>query len=367
MAKETVPTQDVDPYELLAIAGSLNSTLDLDFLLQKIGMAAEKLLDSEASSIMLLDDSKKSLYFKVATGVRGSSLKKMTLELGKGIAGWVALNRQPVTVNDVQSDPRFQGAFDKSSGFRTKSLICVPMITRGELVGVAEVLNKRGGKTYSNNDLGLLTSLANLASVAITNTKLIQDQKNFFSHVLELLGVSVEVSRPGMEFHPLFSAQMACAIGKRMGLDNEEYHSLYYAGLLHDIGYMGAKSRRVLAEIGVIGKELGEEQHPLLSVKMLEGIHMLHGALPMIQHHHERFDGTGFPGRLTGENIPLGARILALVEGLEEMRMRSGLKGQKLIEKATQEAQAGSGKRFDPKVVQVFLELVEQGYRLWEM
>lgn len=359
--------KDVDAYELLAIAGSLNSTLDLDYLLQKIGLAAEKLLDCEASSIMLLDDARKFLYFKVATGHKGSALKKMTLPVGKGIAGWVAQNRQPLIVNDTKNDPRFAAMFDKSSGFQTRQLMAVPMITRGELVGVAEVLNRRGDRQFTDSDLGLLFSLANLASVAISNTKLIQDQKNFFSHMLELMSIAIEISKPGMESHPNHCAYLACAVGKRMGVEDHEYRSLYYAGMLHDIGYIGTKNRRILEDAGMIGMAVGEEQHPILSVKMLEGINMFQGALPMIRHHHERFDGAGFPGKLSGLDIPLGARILGLIEALEEIRMAGGLRGDSLRRHAVQEARSGSGTRFDPAVVDAFLQLMEQEERIWEL
>ena len=108
------PEMNVDlALELFSIAGSLNSTLDLDFLLQKIGAAAEQLTESEASSIMLVTDDKKHLFFRVASGEQAKALKTMTLPIGQGIAGWVAQNRQPQTVNDTKSDPRFAGKFDK--------------------------------------------------------------------------------------------------------------------------------------------------------------------------------------------------------------------------------------------------------------
>jgi len=360
-------SKNVDAFELLAIAGSLNSTLDLDYLLQKIGLAGERLLECEASSIMLLDDTKKFLYFKVATGNKGSALKKMTLPIGKGIAGWVAQNKQSLIVNDTKNDPRFAAMFDRTSGFQTRQLMAVPMITRGELVGVAEVLNRKGDKPFSDSDMGLLSSLGNLASVAITNTKLIQDQKNFFSHMLELMSVAIEVAKPGMDSHPNHCAYLACAVGKKMGVEDHEYRSLYYAGLLHDIGYIGIKSRKILEDAGLLGLAAGEEQHVTLSVKMLEGINMFQGALPMIKHHHERFDGTGYPGKLSGESIPLGARILGLIEALEELRITAGLKGNDLRQKAVQEARSGSGARFDPAVAEAFIQLIEQEERIWEL
>lgn len=347
--------------ELFSIAGSLNSTLDLDFLLQKIGAAAEKLLDSEASAIMLLSDDKKNLFFKVASGEQAKALKTMTLPLGQGIAGFVAQNLKPEVVNDTRSDPRFAGKFDKASGFVTRSLLCVPMLFRGELVGVVEVLNKRKGG-YQDDDIGLLASLANLASVAIVNAKIMSEQKNFFSHVMELLNAVIETAKPRMEGHPMRSAKLACALGRAVGIDDYNYRMLYYAGVLHDVGYAGLKNPRLLVEIGV--SEPAEEMHPTFSVKMLQGIKMLEGALPIIQHHHEKFDGTGFPGKLKGADIPLGARILGLVESMEELRMM-GLSGPELYSKAIAEAKAGAASSFDPAVTEAFVELLASPEGVW--
>lgn len=340
--------------DLFSIAGSLNSTLDLDYLLQKIGMAAERLLDSEASAIMLVTDDKKHLFFKVASGEKAKALRTMTLPIGQGIGGWVAQNRKPEVVNDAQSDPRFAGKFDKASGFITKSLLCVPMMFRGELVGVVEVLNKRSG-TYTQDHIGLLSSLASLASVAITNTKIISEQKNFFSHIMELLVGVIETAKSNMDEHPVRAAKLACAIGRVLGIDEYEYRMLYYAGILHDVGYLAFKNRRLLSEMGVMN--VAEELHPVLSAKMLDGIKMIEGAIPMIRHHHEKFDGTGFPGKLKGEDIPLGARILSLVESLEEVYMM-GLRGEQLKETVLKEARSGSGLSFDPKVVDAFVEVM---------
>jgi len=348
--------------ELFSIAGSLNSTPDLDYLLEKIGAAAERLLDSEASSIMLVTDDRKNLYFRVAGGSAGAALKKMTLPIGKGIAGWVAKEGKPEVVNDTTKDPRFAGQFDKKSGFITRSLLAVPMFFRGELVGVAEVLNKRSG-SYTAEHIGLLNALANLASVAITNTKIMQEQKNFFSHVLELMVDMIEISKPRMIGHPNRAARLGCAVIKATGGDDYAYRMMYYAGLLHDMGYVGFKNPKVLAEIGITTPV--EEQHPMLSVKMLEGIKMVEGALSIIKSHHEFYDGTGFPSKLKGDAIPEGARILCAVEAIEELRMNGGLPSEQLIPQAIKELEAGRDSKFDPDVVDILKELLENQDGIW--
>jgi hypothetical protein len=348
--------------ELFSIAGSLNSTTDLDYLLEKIGTAAERLLDSEASAVMLVTDDRKSLFFKVAGGAAGAKLKKMTLPIGQGIAGWVAKEGKPEIVQDATKDARFAGQFDKKSGFITRSLIAVPMFFRGELVGVAEVLNKRHG-TYSDEDINLLTALANLASVAITNTRIIQEQKNFFSHVLELLVGMIEISKPRMLDHPNRSSRLACLIARALGADDYNYRMMYYAGLLHDIGYVGFKNPKVLAEMGIT--QPSEEQHPIISVKMLEGIKMLEGAIPIIKHHEEHYDGTGYPGRLKGEAIPFGARVMHIVEKLEELRMNGGVPRGELYEKCVQMLKDGKGSQFDPGIADAVIEILQTQEGAW--
>ncbi len=357
------PEMNVDlALELFSIAGSLNSTLDLDFLLQKIGAAAEQLTESEASSIMLVTDDKKHLFFRVASGAQAKALKTMTLPMGQGIAGWVAQNRQPQTVNDTKSDPRFAGKFDKASGFTTRSLLCVPMIFRGELVGVVEVLNKKQGG-YTEGHVGLLSSLASLASVAITNTKIITEQKNFFSHVLEILVGVVETMKPGYDDYPVRAAKLACAIGRALGVDEYDYRMLYYAGILHKIGYVAFKNPRMLADMGVMSAS--EEMLPTFSSRLLEGIKMLEGAIPAIRHHKERFDGSGYPGKLVGSAIPLGGRIMRLVSDMEGLRISGGLKGAELGARALKEAEAGLGKTYDPKVVEAFAAVLESQGGSW--
>lgn len=363
MAEAKAPEMNVDlALELFSIAGSLNSTLDLDFLLQKIGTAAEQLTGSEASSIMLVTDDKKHLFFRIASGEKAKALRTMTLPIGQGIAGHVAQSLQPEVVNDTRKDPRFAGKFDKASGFITRSLLCVPMVFRGELVGVVEVLNKAEGE-YTPGHIGLLTSLASLASVAITNTKIMAEQKNFFSHVLELLVGVIETTKPGMIDYPVRAAKLACAIGRALGVDEHDYRMLYYAGVLHKIGYVAFKNPRLLADMGVASAS--EEMLPSFSARMLEGIKMIEGAIPMIRHHKERWDGTGYPGKLQGEAIPLGARVLGLVVKMEELRVAGGLSGVELGAQALREAKDGSGTRYDPQVVEAFSAVLESQGGTW--
>lgn len=347
--------------ELLSITGSLNTAVDLDFLLRQIGEAAEKLLDSEASSIMLLTKDGRHLTFKTASGEKARVLETMSLPVGKGIGGWVAQTRQPEVVNDARSDPHFAAEFDKASGFATRSVLCVPMVCRNELIGVIEVLNRRSGP-YEKEHVELLGRLAAFAAGLIDNARSLAEQKGFFSHILEVLTVATEATMPGMGGHVTRAAKLARSIGRSLDLSDYDLKMLYYAGLLHDIGYVAFNNRDYLASMGIT--KVTEELHPVLSARLLEGITMVEDAIPMIAAHHERFDGSGFPDGLKGEAIPLGARILCLVEAVEEIRM-TGLRGQDLYRKAVAEASAAAGKSFDPKVVAAFTGLISARTTSW--
>lgn len=154
------------------IAHLLNSPLPLDDLLEELVTLAAQVAEAEAASLFRLDDSTGDLVFDVVTGPKRDALVRKRLPVGVGVAGWVAKNRTPVVVPNVREDVRFYPAFDRELGFRTRSLLAVPMLLRGGLVGVLEVVNKKGEATFSDEDELVLDTFASHAAVAIENTRL---------------------------------------------------------------------------------------------------------------------------------------------------------------------------------------------------
>src|SRR5579872_1246028 len=177
---------------LLNLARGLTSTLDVDALLKRIGQSAEQMFLCEASSILLLDEDKSHLFFKVATGEKGGLVGRYRVKVGDGLAGWVAEKREPLLINDVSADKRFTAQVDQVSGFKTRSILCVPMIAAGDLVGVLEVLNKKIPSGFSEGDKGLLESLAGLAALAIANARVVGGFRNFYSNTIEILISAIE-------------------------------------------------------------------------------------------------------------------------------------------------------------------------------
>jgi len=134
----------------------------LEPLLARIMYAALRVMDAADGSLALLDESTGQLV-----GELKSSLQGYRIDKGMGIAGWVAAHGEPVIVNNAHQDRRFSSFVDDSFGFRTNSLICVPLIVQGRVIGVIEVLNKFSGEAFTDTDLDLLTILASMAAVAI--------------------------------------------------------------------------------------------------------------------------------------------------------------------------------------------------------
>ncbi|MBN2737901.1 MAG: sigma 54-interacting transcriptional regulator [Spirochaetales bacterium] len=169
---------------LIEINTEINSNYEnVKVLLTKIIDAATMLSGGEASSLMLVDPENNKLYFEIALGTKGEEIKKFSLNMGEGIAGWVAKNNTSLIVNDVDSDQRFHSDISQQVGFKTQSILAVPMRIRDKCIGVLEIINKTDGKLFNEADLKWLEIFANQAAIAIQNAKEYQRVKENLSQL----------------------------------------------------------------------------------------------------------------------------------------------------------------------------------------
>lgn len=169
---ERLQSQIKKLYEVLEANRDLSSTLNLTLVLERLLEKAREVIEAEASSLMLLDEKKQELYFHTVLGERSEQLKNIRLKLGEGISGWVAQNKQPVLVEDCSEDPRFYKKADQTSGFQTRSMICVPLLFRKRLLGTIQVLNKTNNRNFNEEDLKIFQIMADQAAIAIENARL---------------------------------------------------------------------------------------------------------------------------------------------------------------------------------------------------
>ena len=162
---------------LKEISTWVSSVQDLDQLLELIIETATDMMDAKASSLLLLDPRTQKLYFKVATGEKSTDVKQFEIDLGQGIAGYVAESGEPLLIPDVAQDPRWYKEISESIGFKTQSIACVPMKINGDIIGVVEIIDKADGSVIRDDDLKILSVFADVAAQAIGNARKIEHDK----------------------------------------------------------------------------------------------------------------------------------------------------------------------------------------------
>ena len=159
---------------ILKFSALINSSLNITEVLDNAMKWAEEFIDAEASSVYELAEEKNELFIRLARGEKKSLIEGITLKVGEGIAGTVVQTGKPIAIQDVNKDKRFSDKFDRLTGFKTRSMICVPMLLRDKPIGAIQVMNKRNREPFRQADLELLNSLAQLTAVSMENAKLYQ-------------------------------------------------------------------------------------------------------------------------------------------------------------------------------------------------
>ena len=336
---------------------ALSSELDIDRLVQLLINISVKGLRVEIGSIFLFDDRREHLVVRASSGVPAGFDPTLKVAPGESVSGTVVGNGQPLLIRQVNGS---QGIKPLSRfGFTRRSVLCVPIKIKDRVLGTIELTNRRGGESFSIDDLEMLQSIANQAAVAIENANLYRDvQRSYLETVLALVQAVEEkdrYTRGHSERVTAFSVKIANA----MGLSPRQVRMIEYAGVLHDIGKIGID----LAILQKQGRLTPEEfavvkNHPLIGERIIRPIGFLEEALPGIAQHHERFDGRGYPLGITGDRMSAEARILGVADAYDAMITERPYRKPLSKEDAVAELLRCSGSQFDPLVVEHFLELL---------
>jgi putative methionine-R-sulfoxide reductase with GAF domain len=337
---------------VLEVTKAYRNIIHLDVLLSTIVETAADTVGAEAGSILLYDDDGR-LRFHTASGDAARAVKPMAVEPGQGIAGWTADTGKPAIVNDVDADPRFEGSFDQETGFRTRSILCVPLTLEDKVIGVIELLNKNGDGEFDDEDQSLLFSLADQAAISIEHVRLMDARNNYFTHVSEILIGVMDTHVPIKSGHARRVARYSRLVGARLGLPEGEQRTLYFAGLLHDVGLLKLDATKEWTRERI-------ELHPILGYEMLKDIIFWKDLAPLILHHHERWDGRGYPDKLEGNAIPQGARVIGVCEAFDVITSKNSYKSPLPYDMAIRELEAHAGTQFDPEIVEALKNSVSE-------
>jgi putative nucleotidyltransferase with HDIG domain len=349
---------------LIEVTKFVNSTLELKKLLDSILQISTDTLNAEAGSIFLVDEEKNELVIAAATGEKKEKIKEIRIPVGVGVVGWVVREEKPVLIADAQKDPRFYRQADQKTEFLTRSIIAVPLKTKDRVTGVVEVLNKKNSELFNEEDMGLLQALANQAAVAIENAKLYENLRQFFLNTVKTLAAAIETKDIYTKGHSERVTEFSLLIAREMGFSDRELENVRLAAILHDIGKIGVDESILRKPAKLTNEEYAEvKKHPANGAKILESIPELNEIIPAMKHHHERFDGHGYPDGLSGKNIPYIARIISIADTFDAMSSdrpyRKGLPFDTCIE----EIRRCAGTQFDPDITETAIKALEKHFK----
>lgn len=315
----------------------ISSSIRLKDLLPRIGRLSAQVLKAQGCAISLITGDNEYLEPYFTFGAPKRFVLRQRLKVGRGLQGKIAST----------------GEFHLS-----RNSIGVPFID-DDVVGVILLWDKLGGQRFTRMDLEILKSLSEQAVVAIKNAQLYEETEQLtlgsIKAINELLAMNVRSDRAHLSL-----GEIALEVGKAMQLSGSELIHIQRAIMLRDAGALISPEQVWKKEGKLTKKEFDTiKRIPIRGVTLLSSISSLKPALPIIMHHRERFDGTGYPQGLKGESIPIGARIVAVVDSFIAMISKRSYRESKTIDAALSEIEANSGTQFDPKVVSCFLKVMK--------
>ena len=340
--------------KLYHISRVISSTLKLDNILKVILDFSVKISGANRGSVMLLDEKKNIFSVKVAYNISEKVIRETTFAKDENTFGWVVKNKKPLYIKDLEQDKRFSKK--ETVDYKIKQLLMVPIIIENEVKGVISLDNA----SFTTDIINLLRSFSEQTAVAINNARLYQKIQDSYFEIVKALAQAIEAKDPYTHGHSERVMKYSLAIAPRFGLSKEEKDLLRYAAILHDIGKIGVRGIILNNSDGLTVGEYDEvKKHTIIGENIIQPIELLQSIRPLIRHHHEWYNGKGYPDGLSKEDIPLGARILAVVDAYDAMKSDRPYRKALTEEITIQELKRGSGSQFDPQVVEVFLEILK--------
>jgi HD-GYP domain-containing protein (c-di-GMP phosphodiesterase class II) len=326
-----------------------------DQFVTNIMRMAHNALNASASLLLLVDEKKQELFLKFADGAIEQKSKRLHVNRQSGIAGWIVRNGKPLVVNDAEKNKKYYRLIDRATGFKTRSIIGVPLIINNKVIGVIEVLNKLDGIDFNLNDLRILTGMATTAALAIEKVRLNASLFNAYKNTVKALVSLADAKETSGGGHSRRVSEYALMGANSMSLSTKEKETIEYAAILHDIGKLSIPDS-VLNKSGKLTNEEWEliRRHPVVGFDLLKDIPFLQGASRLILYHHERYDGSGYPYGLKGEMIPTGARLLAVADAFDNMTTHHAYRAALSMQHAFAELRRCSNSQFCPAAVKAF-------------
>jgi PAS domain S-box-containing protein len=346
-----------------AIIAALDLRLTLNVLLEQ----SLSPLGVDAAGVLLLDPHSLMLEYAAGRGFRTRAYERSRLRLGEGLAGLAALEWRMIHIDDLY---RCEPPFTRLALLTSEQFICytaAPLVAKGQLLGVLEAFH-RSPMTHSEDWLNFFQTIARQGAIAIDNARLFESLQRSNVELSLAYDVTIEGWARALDLrdrettdHTRRVTEMTLRLARAAGMSEEELVHIRRGAFLHDIGKMGVPDAILLKPGPLTDEEwMIMRQHPQYAYDMLASIAYLRPALDIPYCHHEKWDGTGYPRGLTGEAIPLAARIFAVADVWDALTSNRPYRPAWSNEKAYEYIRAQAGKHFDPQVVELFIQMVDE-------
>ena len=350
---------------LVKIGRSITAVTDIDVLLKVIAEETKIAIQADRCTVFMFDKEKNELWSKVALGLGSQEIR---FPADKGLAGYVVKTGEPLNIPDAYNDPRFNPDIDKETGYRTKTILCMPIKNNNqEIIGAFQVLNKLGG-VFTKGDEDLLVAIGGSASIALENAQLFEQQKELykeqkilFESFIDTLATSIDARDKITAGHSSRVKLYSMLIVDALGCDKKFKEIVEKAAILHDIGKIGIRDSVLQKEGKLTDEEYKHiQEHVKITHDILEKIHTSEDFKQITEiacSHHEKYDGSGYYRHLSGEDIPYGGRILAVADVFDAITSKRHYRDKMPIQNVIDILISGKDKHFDGKLVDVFLKI----------
>lgn len=358
LEKERLERENIQLKEaqrLYEISEAMSSTLALDRLLDIIIQSAKSELEADVVGLVLRDGEDEKWHTKICdTDIPGLSPDEIDACLDLEAMDRAHVSGRAVLVPPAGPEPYVRGSLN--AGRKLHSLVSVPLAIRGKVTGMLNVLSFSRRRIFLEGDRRTLYILASRAANAVENARLHEELKAVFLQTIEGFAYAIDAKDPYTHGHSRRVTRYCELIARGMGLDEVDVERIRHAAILHDIGKIGLRLESLNKPYPLSPEEIRIFQtHPQKGCKILAPIQFFEELTPIIYHHHEHYDGLGYPDGKAGEQIPLGARILAVADAYDAMTSDRPYRKAMSRDEAIEELRVNAGRQFDPQIVQAFI------------
>jgi K+-sensing histidine kinase KdpD len=330
-------------------------------MLELIVRMIAELLNAKRVSLMLLDKSRAELFIKMSFGIEEWVVENTRVKVGQGIAGMVAERGEPLLIANIEENDIYTAP--NSPQYETVSLLSVPLRVHDVVVGVINVNNKTNGRPFDHDDLNLLISFSERISRALERVRVVEDSHVFLQDTIEAFKRMLETQTRTRVIEQ--AVDHAVKISRKLGLSDKDVSVIQYVASVHDIGMTEISDEILNKALNLTNEEMRViQRHAERGAELIRPLEFVEAVSNIILYHHERWDGKGYPMGLKGEEIPIGGRIMAVIDAFQSMTLGRPYRNRKSVEAAVQELVDCAGTQFDRDVVEAFVAVLKEDGKL---